>query len=191
MESIVGYGLLLVASKVFPFLKCLCKEKLTAVIIPRKCGKSQTLNSFNIDSSQYLFYDLESNMDSSLSENVKNRLIEYNNKKEYINSRNLILPFYHEHVQNLMEKFPKKKIVLFLSDTSLAKEIGVQKIYYFCPSSNFLNEIKQHVTDLDKPLLDESVACLQRMKYEKIVPYKSFEELQEAIGKIFKLKIRY
>lgn len=179
-------------SKAIPFLKCVCKSDDVALIMPTHSGKSNLLNSLDINyKNKYIFADINADVWNSLKQDQKEAIQNFQNKKEYNNLNLYVLPIYKDYMTNLKEKFPNKRICYLFSDISLAKQLGIKFFYYVIPSQRYLDQICNGKAENVVSEIRESVNKILQLKSNKAIIVNSFDDLLSHIQKSFNIKLKY
>lgn len=157
-------------------------NKVVAVVVPRYCGKSHFVNSISADST--LLLDLEENITLQLSADEKEKLQSLVGNSSY----NLhYFPICKKYLEETKKNHKFKRIVIFVSDLSLVKYLGIKEVHTFIPSNTLTRTLGDTLTEDKKSKLEESRLALL-LATKKINTFSDFGELSKALIDKFKLQ---
>lgn len=158
------------------------KDKISAVVIPRYCGKSSFINE--VSSEKYLLFDLEANVNFKMTDNERNQLESMKANSSY---RLHYYPICKKYFEEVKINHKDKNIIIFCSDVDLVHYCGINNIHAFVPSSKFCKDVKALMNSDECRSLFESnkLEILTKIKQKYLHVYDSFSGLHEGIFKLY------
>jgi len=159
--------------------KKLYKTKLSSLIIPKGCGKTQLKKHLQSLASSLVIVDLNSVIEFEGVDNLEYMA----NAKEY--------------VDGILKRFPKKRFLLLLSSREESEYLGVEMTNSFvvCPSIDLFQTIKGHIdpslpggAEKANELEKARLGLIRETDSEMLNIFSSFDELYQVIKTVYKLQ---
>lgn len=156
---------------------------LTAIIIPRFCGKSTLISS--LASKEYLLLDIEQNLKLSLSPEEQLRL------NTLVNDSSWSLHYYplaRKYLHEIQQNHKNRKIIVVCSDLELVKYLQIKTIVAYLPNGSLGDAIKSNLTEEQKLIYENSrIDLLINVKQKLVSSYTDFQSLTQMVINKFKL----
>jgi hypothetical protein len=173
--------------------------KLSGVVIPAGCGKTELCKSFQTN--KYILLDLEAVLKLELTAEQLTKLDQFKAAGEMASYNNYYYPIAREYINSLRENFKHKNIIVFASDADLLAYCKVGKILQLAPSNKLFEQtiVVDAITkavggaphqDAIKDQLKAGRDSVIRAAGKSLKVYNDFGQLQDMIADKFRLKLK-